>query len=73
MRALVDEQLSPQLARLLRHRGHDVVSVRDLPALRGAGDRAVLDVAFEERRALITGNTWDFRHLAAERLARGQG
>jgi predicted nuclease of predicted toxin-antitoxin system len=73
VRALVDEQLSPQLARLLRHRGHDVVSVRDLPALRGAGDRAVLDAAFEERRALITGNTRDFRHLAAERLARGQG
>jgi predicted nuclease of predicted toxin-antitoxin system len=72
VRAIIDEQLSPQLARLLRHRGHDVIAVRDLPALRGAGDRAVLDAACDERRAVITANIRDFRHLAAERLARGQ-
>ncbi len=72
MRALLDEQLSPQIAALLRKRGHDVVAVGERPDLIGRSDRIILEVANRERRAVITNNIKDFRPLAAERLARGQ-
>ena len=72
MRALLDEQLSPQIAALLRRRGYDVVAVTDRTELIGSSDRVLLEVASDERRALITNNVKDFRPLAAGRLARGQ-
>jgi predicted nuclease of predicted toxin-antitoxin system len=72
VRALLDEQLSPQIAALLRQRGHDVVAVSERDDLVGRSDRVILDVAFAEARAVITNNIKDFRPLAAERLARGQ-
>lgn len=72
MRALLDEQLSPQIAVLLRQRGYDVVAVADRPDLVGRSDRIVLDVASAERRAVVTNNIKDFRPLAAEWLARGR-
>lgn len=72
MRALLDEQLSPQIAALLRRRGHDVVAVAERDDLVGRSDRIILDIASAERRAVITNNIKDFRPLAAERLARGQ-
>ena len=72
MRALLDEQLSPQIATLLRERGYDVVAVADRTELIGSSDRVLLEVASGERRAVITNNVKDFRPLAAERLARGQ-
>jgi predicted nuclease of predicted toxin-antitoxin system len=72
VRALLDEQLSPQIAELLRRRGHDVVAVSERDDLAGRVDRIVLEVACAEGRAVITNNIKDFRPLAAERLARGQ-
>ena len=72
MRALLDEQLSPEIATLLRERGYDVVAVADRTELIGSSDRVLLEVASGERRAVITNNVKDFRPLAAERLARGQ-
>lgn len=72
MRALLDEQLSPQIAALLRQSGHDVVAVAERGDLIGRSDRIILDLASAERRAVITNNMKDFRPLAAERLARGQ-
>lgn len=73
MRALLDEQLSPQIALLLRRRGHDVVAVAERKDLSGSSDRAILEAASAEGRAVITNNIKDFRPLAAERLARHQG
>lgn len=72
MRALLDEQLSPQIAALLRQSGHDVVAVAERGDLIGRSDRIILDLASAERRAVITNNIKDSRPLAAERLARGQ-
>lgn len=72
MRALLDEQLSPQIAALLRSRGHDVVAVADRAELVGCSDEIILDAANGESRAVVTNNIKDFRPLAAERLARGQ-
>lgn len=72
MRALLDEQLSPQIAALLQQRGHDVVAVVERADLTGRGDRTILDTATSELRAVVTNNIKDFRPLAAEWLAQGR-
>ena len=72
MKALLDEQLSPQIAVLLRKEGHDVVAVVEREDLVGRTDRVILEVASSKGRAVITNNIKDFRPLAAEKLARGQ-
>lgn len=71
MKALLDEQLSPQIAALLRKAGHDVVAVAERDELVGSSDRIILETASTEGRAVVTNNVKDFRPLAAERLARG--
>jgi predicted nuclease of predicted toxin-antitoxin system len=72
VRAILDEQLSPQIAVLLRQAGYDVDAVagRDDPA--GRSDRIILEVACSEGRAVVTNNIKDFRPLAAEWLAQGR-
>jgi len=72
VKALLDEQLSPQIAGLLRQRGYDVDAVADRPDLVGRSDRAIFEIASSELRAVVTNNVKDFRPLAAERLAGGQ-
>jgi predicted nuclease of predicted toxin-antitoxin system len=72
VRALLDEQLSPQIAVLLRHAGYDVLAVADRDDLLGCSDRTVFETATSEDRALVTNNIKDFRPLAAEWLARGR-
>ena len=72
MRALLDEQLSPQIAVPLRQAGHDVDAVADREDLAGRSDRIILEVACSEGRAVVTNNIKDFRPLAAERLAQGR-
>ena len=69
MKALLDEQLSPQIAVLLRQAGHDVVAVADRVM---CSDRTILEVTSAEGRAVVTNNIKDFRPLAAEWLARGR-
>lgn len=71
MKALLDEQLSPEIAALLRQRGYDVVAAADRVDLVGRSDGIILEVATSELRAVVTNNIKDFRPLAAERLARG--
>ncbi len=70
MKALLDEQLSPQIAVLLREAGYDVVAVVERVDLVGSIDSTILEVATSEGRAVVTNNIKDFRPLAAERLAR---
>jgi uncharacterized protein with PIN domain len=72
VRALLDEQLSPQIAELLRHMGYDVEAVAERPDLLGSSDRSILERASAESRAVITNNIKDFRPLAAEWLAQGR-
>jgi predicted nuclease of predicted toxin-antitoxin system len=50
VRAIVDEQLSPQIAVLLRKAGHDVDAVADRDDLVGRSDRFILEVACREER-----------------------
>jgi predicted nuclease of predicted toxin-antitoxin system len=68
----LDEQLSPQIAELLRQFGHDVEAVAERPDLVGSSDRTMLEVARAENRAVVTNNIKDFRPLAAEWLAQGR-
>lgn len=72
MRAILDEQLSPQIAALLRKAGYDVDAVADRADLVGRSDRVVFEVACREGRAVVTNNIKDFRPLAAEFLAQGR-
>jgi predicted nuclease of predicted toxin-antitoxin system len=72
VKALLDEQLSPRIAELLRDRGHDVQAVGERGDLAGEPDRVVLETAVAEERVVITNNVKDFRPLVAERLARGE-
>ncbi len=72
MRAILDEQLSPQIAALLRKAGYDVDAVADRADLTGRSDRVVFEVASLEGRAVVTNNVKDFRPLAAEWLAQGR-
>ena len=72
MKALLDEQLSPQIAVLLRQVGLDVEAVADRPDLVGRSDMVIFEVACREDRAVITNNIKDFRPLAAQWLAQGR-
>lgn len=68
MRFLVDNSLSPRLARLLVEAGHDVIHVRDL-GLGGADDATIFDAASHEQRVIIAQDT-DFGTILATRQAR---
>lgn len=72
MKALLDEQLSPDIAVILRDRGHDVVAVVERDDLLARSDRTIMTVAAEESRAVVTNNIKDFRALAAEWLTHGR-
>jgi hypothetical protein len=74
LKLLLDEMLSPAIARGLRVRGHDVIAVKERPEWVALSDRDLLSVAREEQRAIVTNNLRDFRPLHAELvLAGGSG
>ncbi len=58
------------LARELRGRGHDVVSVHEAPGS-GTTDEDVLEHARSEGRAVVTENVRDYRPLAEALLSAG--
>lgn len=66
MRLLLDEHYSPRIAKQLRRRGHDVVSVSERAELIGLSDSDLLRAATAERRALVTENVADFVELARQ-------
>jgi Domain of unknown function (DUF5615) len=72
VKALLDEQLSPQIAVLLGQVGLDVEAVADRPDLAGRSDMVIFEVARREDRAVMTNNIKDFRPLAAQWLAQGR-
>jgi predicted nuclease of predicted toxin-antitoxin system len=61
MRWIVNENVSGTVIRLLRNRGHDVLSVKE--SMRGAGDPEVLARAQTEERIVVTHDK-DFGELA---------
>lgn len=71
MKLLLDEMLSPVIARELRNRGHDVESVAGNPGHEAMSDPQVLAFARAERRAIMTDNLRDYRPLHNEALVPG--
>lgn len=71
MKLLLDEQLSKQIALLLRDRGHDAVAVKEREEWIGLSDTEVFELAREEGRALVTNNVRDLRPLATAAVVRG--
>jgi len=71
VKLLLDEHLSPEIARQLRARGHDVIAVGERPSLRGRSDRVRFASLPDEQRAIVTHDLGDFRPLFAEALRRG--
>lgn len=71
MRLLLDEHFSPEIARRLRARGHDVVAVKERSELISRPDRVHFASMPDERRAIVTQDLGDFRPLLAQALRSG--
>lgn len=71
MKLLLDEHLSPEIARQLRERGRDVVAVAEHVELRGRSDRVHFASLPDEQRAIVTRDLADFRPLLAAELRQG--
>ena len=71
VRLLLDEHYSPRIAKQLRKRGPDVVSVSERDDLRGLGDLELWNRASAERRAFVTENVADFMTLVRDAAAAG--
>ena len=71
MRLLLDEMLSPAIARELREQGHDVLAIAEHPGWAALSDPEVLAVARTERRAIVTNNLGDYRPLHADAITPG--
>ena len=71
MRLLLDEMLSPVIARELRARGHDVEAVAAHTEREALSDPDVLALARAERRAVVTNSIPDFRPLHVEAVLPG--
>ncbi len=71
MRLLLDEHFSPDIARQLRAKGHDVLAVKERRELIGRSDRVHFASMPEQRRAIVTQDLGDFRPLLAEAMRAG--
>lgn len=71
LKLLLDEHLSPEIARQLRAQGHDVIAVAERPELRGRPDRVHLASLPDEQRVIVTRDLGDFRPLLADAVRRG--
>lgn len=63
MKLLLDANLSPEIARLLKEAGHDAIHVSEIGLL-SAPDPAIMEAAAQERRVLLTADA-DFGALLA--------
>jgi uncharacterized protein DUF5615 len=72
VKVYLDEDLSPSIAVLLRQRGVDATSAHEV-ANSQLGDRAQLEYATQERRAIVTANVVDFTRLARDAVAMNTG
>jgi hypothetical protein len=71
VKLLLDEMLSPVIARELRSRGHDVQTIAGQAGRGALSDAEVMDLARVEHRAIVTDDLRDFRPLHHEAIAPG--
>jgi predicted nuclease of predicted toxin-antitoxin system len=73
VRLLLDEMISPRIARELREQAHDVQAVKqDRPELSGRSDRDLVRQMAVERRAVVTNDIMDFQAIHDRLLAAGE-
>jgi hypothetical protein len=72
VKLLLDEHYSPEIARQLRTRGHDVVAVAERTDLVGLRDDQLLQLMAQEHRAIMTNNVKDFMPLASRAAQRAE-
>lgn len=71
-RLLLDEMVSAKIASQLRDQGLDVQAVVERRELVGGRDEALLELAADEERVLVTKNVVDFGPLAQQWAATGR-
>jgi predicted nuclease of predicted toxin-antitoxin system len=72
LRLLLDEHLSPEIARRLRSRGHDVEAVAERPELISLPDRELFARMAFERRAILTNDVPHYLQLFNAALGAGE-
>jgi predicted nuclease of predicted toxin-antitoxin system len=72
VRLLLDEMISPRIARELREAGHDVQAVKkDRPDLTSRSDHELIRQMTTEHRAIVTNDIADFQAIHDQLLAAG--
>jgi predicted nuclease of predicted toxin-antitoxin system len=71
VKLLLDEMLTPAIARELRARGHDVEAVAGHAERQALSDPEVMAIARAEHRAIVTNNLRDYRPLHHEAITQG--
>jgi Domain of unknown function (DUF5615) len=71
VKLLLDEMLTPVIARKLCERGHDVEAVAGHPDREALSDPEIVAVARTEHRAVVTNNLRDYRPLHYEAIMPG--
>jgi len=73
LRLLLDEMISPRIARELREAGHEVQAIKaNRPELEALADGEVLRRAAADRQALVTNDVLDFRLIHNQLMAAGE-
>ncbi|HYM52586.1 MAG TPA: DUF5615 family PIN-like protein [Candidatus Dormibacteraeota bacterium] len=72
MKLILDEHFSPEIARQLRRRRHDVIAAATQTELHGLSDAGLLAQATLEHRALMTENVADFAELHRAAIITGR-
>jgi predicted nuclease of predicted toxin-antitoxin system len=72
VRLILDEHYSPEIARRLRAKGHDVAAVAERADLVGLGDEELFRRMALEERAIMTNSVKDFVPLAHRAAVEGR-
>ncbi len=73
MKLLLDEMISPEIARELRGKGLDVQAIKgDRPDLEAVADREIARRMAAERRAIVSNNVLDFQLIHNQLQAAGE-
>jgi predicted nuclease of predicted toxin-antitoxin system len=72
VRLLLDEMISPRIARQLREKGYDVQAIKhDRPELAGQADNEIVRRMSAEQRAIVTNDVADFQLIHDRAMAAG--
>jgi predicted nuclease of predicted toxin-antitoxin system len=73
LKLLLDEMISPKIARELRSKGFDVEAIKgDRPDLEAVADHEVARRIAAEQRTLVTNDVFDFQLIHNQMLAVGE-